>query len=1034
MPQSSLPAHWGAKAPNILVIASDAVEQLCTKNHLSFCDLLKPFGATLEGVAALSLRTSTKTVNIKNFGVRFVSPRDMDRPYAKSEEPEIVLAEPSEDRACDNITGTEDVAGFLRVNNDPTPWYTSYCDQFVEYLRFSEYEFLDHPITIVFAVSADEENPMQKVQSLADEDILPRLFQSEHFDASVHRSYVMVRDGRRSSLDNMSAIGDILKQMENTFGPGSASLVTVNSLQNPDHSLCDIWKPYVKQKNARSAAPQYYGEWLSEDDIKSLTSFATRVVVQGALPDMERRLLRLGEKVNATRRGFRNQVKLFFGKREPKVKTVSSAGSKTQIVYELTSGESQIRQLADFSFLMQDYETAVSNYRLVSSDYKADKAWMYYAGAQLMIGVCLALISDGGGREMHSAFDNAYTTYTAQRDTKRATWAAMLAADACKASGQMKDASVNYLRASEREPGLRGALLLEQAAYTFLKMAPVPQVRKYAFHLVMAGHLYHKCNHNILGVRCYTSGSSVYGQRGWFHVEDHINYNLGRDCFNLGQYEEAVRHFVALVGQSEQHVVPCKGSTQSIERQNNFLKEFIFVVKKWDAGSQREIQNLKLPTFLDESIRVVLADKQKVPASFANGVWKSVLKRKPAVTMDTNMCNKPVFETLENFYSEKDRACVVGERIVVKVTVANPLLVQIDVKNICLKAAHTPNEVGQIGSSLQIETQDIVLGPAASAEIELGITCQDIGVLRIEGINWEVCEVIRGFYPLRLPNRLTYIKQGGQRLQTLLKPNYDLTIPIKPAMPLLSFSFQHFPSHLSHGECVATKMKLTNHGKVSLTHLTLHLTHASFIVFEKLNKAQASLTPGIAKETKPQDPYLEYVFDGCYPMDWDTGTIDFDFCLTPGTSVELNVAIRGAVVGMQKIGVTIKYRNDDSDNFRLAHEVKNVVVEPLFNAKAFTKHSFSEVLVMCYTIHVIIIITVVVVVVVAFETHGNLKHPRFVNMNLPSFKKVKESILGLEIEDKQRTDLRTTVNFSKVLYCPLLLDNKNLEDIVALGH
>jgi hypothetical protein len=63
---------------------------------------------------------------------------------------------------------------------------------------------------------------------------------------------------------------------------------------------------------------------------------------------------------------------------------------------------------------------------------------------------------------------------------------------------------VHLLKASEKESGTRGALLLEQAAYIFLLPTPhhkqlttssfaayFPLVRKYAFHLVMAGHLFH---------------------------------------------------------------------------------------------------------------------------------------------------------------------------------------------------------------------------------------------------------------------------------------------------------------------------------------------------------------------------------------------------------------------------------------------------------------------------------------------------------------------------------------------------------------
>lgn len=63
--------------------------------------------------------------------------------------------------------------------------------------------------------------------------------------------------------------------------------------------------------------------------------------------------------------------------------------------YIYSSPESQIRVLADYAFMLHDYELALSTYRLLSSDYKTDKAWKRYAGVQ----VCLYSndsISKGG--------------------------------------------------------------------------------------------------------------------------------------------------------------------------------------------------------------------------------------------------------------------------------------------------------------------------------------------------------------------------------------------------------------------------------------------------------------------------------------------------------------------------------------------------------------------------------------------------------------------------------------------------------------
>ena len=62
-----------------------------------------------------------------------------------------------------------------------------------------------------------------------------------------------------------------------------------------------------------------------------------------------------------------------------------------------------------------------------------------------------------------------------------------------------------------QEQGLRGALLLEQAAYSFLAVRPA-MTRKYSFHLVMAAHLFRRCNEvgaECVGMACYQLGASL---------------------------------------------------------------------------------------------------------------------------------------------------------------------------------------------------------------------------------------------------------------------------------------------------------------------------------------------------------------------------------------------------------------------------------------------------------------------------------------------------------------------------------------------
>lgn len=61
--------------------------------------------------------------------------------------------------------------------------------------------------------------------------------------------------------------------------------------------------------------------------------------------------------------------------------------------YPHTSPEAQMRKLADYAFMLRDYQFARSVYDSVKRDFSADKAWKYYAGAQVKyLSMCMILL------------------------------------------------------------------------------------------------------------------------------------------------------------------------------------------------------------------------------------------------------------------------------------------------------------------------------------------------------------------------------------------------------------------------------------------------------------------------------------------------------------------------------------------------------------------------------------------------------------------------------------------------------------------
>ncbi|CAM9634302.1 unnamed protein product, partial [Hapterophycus canaliculatus] len=59
--------------------------------------------------------------------------------------------------------------------------------------------------------------------------------------------------------------------------------------------------------------------------------------------------------------------------------------------YRFDRIESQIRLLADSAFLMRDFDTAASMYRMARDDFKSDRSLLHYASASEMLAISLYL-------------------------------------------------------------------------------------------------------------------------------------------------------------------------------------------------------------------------------------------------------------------------------------------------------------------------------------------------------------------------------------------------------------------------------------------------------------------------------------------------------------------------------------------------------------------------------------------------------------------------------------------------------------------
>ncbi|MEQ2216768.1 Trafficking protein particle complex 8, partial [Xenoophorus captivus] len=68
---------------------------------------------------------------------------------------------------------------------------------------------------------------------------------------------------------------------------------------------------------------------------------------------------------------------------------------------------------------------------------------------------------------------------------------ALLSAEILKSQGKYSEAATLLIKMTSEDSDLRSALLLEQAAHCFINMRN-PMVRKFAFHMILAGHRFSK--------------------------------------------------------------------------------------------------------------------------------------------------------------------------------------------------------------------------------------------------------------------------------------------------------------------------------------------------------------------------------------------------------------------------------------------------------------------------------------------------------------------------------------------------------------
>uniref|UniRef100_A0A8C4HYD8 Trafficking protein particle complex subunit 8 n=1 Tax=Dicentrarchus labrax TaxID=13489 RepID=A0A8C4HYD8_DICLA len=668
-----------------------------------------------------------------------------------------------------------------------------------------------------------------------------------------------------------------------------------------------------------------HGACLTLNDHDHIRQFIQEFTFRGLLPHIEKNIRQLNDQL-VSRKGLSRSLftatKKWFGGGKVPEKSISEPKSTCGLLYPPEAPELQIRKMADLCFLVQHYELAYSCYHTAKKDFLSDQAMLYAAGALEMAAVS-AFLQAGAPRPYPAHYmDTAIQTY---RDVCKnmvlAERCALLSAEILKSQGKYSEAATLLIKMTSEDSDLRSALLLEQAAHCFINMRN-PMVRKFAFHMILAGHRFSKAGQRRHALRCYCQAMQVYKERGWSLAEDHINFTIGRQSFTLRQPENAVIAFRQIL---------TNDSRQTATQQGAFLREYLYVYKVTISLPQ-----LPLPYIHSSATRVYFGHERRLAQGEKQAATHVSLDQEYDQDLAAMWCHLeeqlvaaanrgivPVnFQTTQcclNSQTDNLRhpLAVVEEPIIVEVTFRNPLKVSLSLSNLSLVWRFTADCASP---SKEKTTEEFCFATLThSVDFFLSTDQQTSDLM-----------VVRGRQELKIRGpRLNQTKED--KMSVRHGPDLRLDPIITPPMPLMEVFFLQFPTALLCGEIRKAYVEFCNVSSVALCGLRVVSTHPDFFTFG--SQATTPLSPTSAENcsayktlaTAPEPGLVaSEILVSAEDFSQSSGVMEIpiDGCtLQPGESTQLPLWLRGPdQEGVHEINFLFYYESTSKGN-KISHRV-----------------------------------------------------------------------------------------------------------------
>ncbi|XP_076470015.1 trafficking protein particle complex subunit 8-like [Babylonia areolata] len=517
-----------------------------------------------------------------------------------------------------------------------------------------------------------------------------------------------------------------------------------------------------------------HGCCLTVSDQDRLRIFMHEFVVRALIPWAERQMKMLSDQLTS-RKGIHRSIfsatRKWFGSNKPSGPIPAS--QNTTVVYTKDAPELQLRRLGDLAFLFQMYEFAYNTYHAAKKDFNNDHAWLHFAGALEMASIAVFMQGVTCQRPYPNHYmETAVSTYlTSCRNPPYAMRATLISTEILKRRNMYSDAAMQFLKMITEEADLSSALFLEQAAHCFIGMA-APMVRKYSFHMILAGHRFNKAGQRKHALRSYSQALQVYKSKHWSIAEDHIHFTIGRQSFNLKQLENATSAFKHLLtGESK----------QPTSQQGAFLREYLFVYKQLlsqeagESSSYGRLPELPLPNINTNDTQVLLGQPPQPPDTGAGskkvaatgvtfsdqwhmGRWGQLEEAAVGFGGSLPPTFRPTLQCFNNTTDNKfNPVTFVGEMVSVEVCVENPLQVMLVLSDITLLWTFLPSIPGndpaqlisnEVTSSVKNHLADEIIQTAMIKEIiltgyqkqsvVLSLVPRQAGELRVVGLAYNL--------------------------------------------------------------------------------------------------------------------------------------------------------------------------------------------------------------------------------------------------------------------------------------------------------